>query len=260
MQVAWRINGERLMLLGWARAILMQFAHPLIAAGVYDHSAFRDNPRTAVRRLRHTVGAMLSLTFGDQHEQARAFDGIKAIHLRVHGTLPEAAGRFAAGTPYSAEDPDLVLWVHVTLMESIPIAYERLVGPLSIAERDAFCVAAAAAPVTLGARPEDVPRSWTAVRQHVDAAATDTLIVTPQARALAHALLAPPLPRLLSPATSINRLFALGDLPADIRSQYGFDWSPRDQRALTRMSSLVRTLRQRSPAIVALWPQARKIG
>jgi uncharacterized protein (DUF2236 family) len=145
-------------------------------------------------------------------------------------------------------------------MESIPLAYERLVGPLSIAERDAFCVAAAPGPVTLGAQSDDVPRSWAAVRQYIDAtAAAGTLTVTPQARELAHALLAPRLPGLLAPVTSINRLFGLGDLPPAIRSDYGFEWSERDERSLTRTSAIIRTLRQRSPAIVALWPQARRI-
>src|SRR5690606_11371838 len=109
------INAERLMLLAWARAILLQLAHPLIAAGVYEHSAFRSGPLTAAGRLYHTVKAMLALTFGDAAAQRTTIDNILSIHRRVRGTIPEAAGRFPAGTPYSAEDPDLVLWVHATL-------------------------------------------------------------------------------------------------------------------------------------------------
>jgi uncharacterized protein (DUF2236 family) len=256
--VAWRINGERLMLLGWTRAILMQLAHPLIAAGVYDHSSFRANPRTAVARLRHTVGAMLALTFGDEREQARAYDGIRTIHRRVNGHLPQATGRFPAGTPYSAEDPDLVLWVHVTLMESIPLVYERLIAPLTIAERDAYCTDAARVALALGARDADVPRSWAGVRRHLDdTIATGTIAVSPQARELSQALLAPRFPVIAAPATWINRLFSVGDLPPFLRAQYGLSWTERDDRALTRVSGLIRALRPGTPGAIAIWPQAR---
>jgi uncharacterized protein (DUF2236 family) len=257
--VAWRINGERIVLLGWTRAILMQLAHPLVAAGVYDHSSFRADPGTAVARLRHTVQAMLALTFGDAAEQARAYDGIRAIHRRVHGTLPVAAGRFAAGTPYSAEDPDLVLWVHATLMESIPLVYERLVAPLSIAERDRYCAEAVRVAVALGARDHQVPRAWADVRRLIDAtSAANTIAVTPQARELAQALLAPRSVVMRGPAAWLNRLFAVGDLPPFLREQYELSWTPRDERALARVSSLLRSMRMGTPGIVALWPQARR--
>ncbi len=245
------------MLLGWTRAILMQLAHPLIAAGVHDHSSFRADPRTAVTRLRHTVQAMLALTFGDEAQQARAYEGIRAIHRRVNGRLPAAAGRFAAGTPYSAEDPDLVLWVHVTLLESIPLVYERLIAPLGAAELDAYCADAASVALALGARDAEVPRSWAAVRRHIDATFADnTIAVTAQARDLSRALLAPRF-ALLAPAAWINRLFTLGDLPPSLRDQYGLTWTPRDERAFTRLTQLIRGLRAGAPGIVALWPQAR---
>src|SRR5688572_32830582 len=107
-----QINAERLMLLGWSRAILLQLAHPLVAAGVADHSSFRDGGLAAAKRLHLTVKAMLALSFGDEHSRAAALDGIRTIHRRVHGHIAAQAGRFPAGTPYSAEDPDLVLWVH----------------------------------------------------------------------------------------------------------------------------------------------------
>ena len=257
--VAWRINGERLMLLGWTRAILLQLAHPLIAAGVYDHSSFRADPRTAVARLRHTVQAMLALSFGDEQEQARAYDGIRTIHRRVNGHLPVAAGRFPAGTRYSAEDPELVLWVHATLLESIPLVYERLIAPLSVAERDAYCADAARVAIELGARDADVPRTWAAVRRYMDATyASGAIAVTAQARELAAAVLAPRFAAIVAPAAWINRLFALGDLPPALREQYGFTWSERDARALNRITAVLRGLRSGAPSFVTLWPQARR--
>jgi uncharacterized protein (DUF2236 family) len=59
-----RINAERLLLLAWTRAILLQLAHPLIAAAVTDHSTFRGSTGAALSRLHHTVHAMLAISFG----------------------------------------------------------------------------------------------------------------------------------------------------------------------------------------------------
>ena len=160
--VSQRVNAERVMLLAWPRAILLQVAHPLVAAGVAEHSSFADGGFAAVHRLWQTVQAMLALTFGDEVEQHGAIEGILAIHRRVHGTLRETVGRFPAGTRYSAEDPDLVLWVHVTLLESMVLAHDALLAPLSGDERDAYCAESAWVPVALGARAEDVPATWAA--------------------------------------------------------------------------------------------------
>src|SRR5262245_46660614 len=114
--IAQRINGERLVVLGWTRAILLQIAHPLIAAGVHEHSRFRESPWVAAERLHSTIQAMLALTFGPDDAARKSLEGIRAIHRRVNGKLRTGVGRFAAGTQYSAEDPALVLWVHLTLL------------------------------------------------------------------------------------------------------------------------------------------------
>ena len=74
LQVAFRINGERLAVLGWSRAILLQLAHPLMAAGVFDHSGFRASPMAAVGRLYHTTQAMLAITFGDEQRHRAAIE------------------------------------------------------------------------------------------------------------------------------------------------------------------------------------------
>ena len=91
-------------------------------------------------RLYHTVHAMLALTFGIRGgAREEPSTGSARFISASHGQLKTATRRFPEGTPYSAEDPDLVLWVHATLLESVPMAYERFVGPLTIAERDAYC-------------------------------------------------------------------------------------------------------------------------
>ena len=182
--VSRRVNAERIVLLGWSRAILMQLAHPLVAAGVAEHSTFRGGRLAAAVRLHHTVRAMLVLTFGDDRARTAALDGIRSIHRRVHGLLPMAAGPFSARTPYSAEDPALVLWVHATLLDSIPLVYDLVIAPLTGDEHNAYCAEAAAIAVDLGARSDEVPRTRAALMHYLDRVyASGAIVVSPQARA-----------------------------------------------------------------------------
>src|SRR5687768_14392251 len=127
--VTWKINREVVVVAGWGRAILLLLAHPAVAAGVHDHSSFRRSLLTRVGRLRATVRAMQALAFGDAEQMIAAAAGINTIHDRVNGSVP-------SGLLYSAHDPELLRWVHVTLIDSILLAYEQLIGPLTVAERD----------------------------------------------------------------------------------------------------------------------------
>ena len=103
--VSWKLHREVALLAGWGRAILLQLAHPLVAQGVADHSAFLSEPHGHVRRLRRTLASMLALTFGSDDEARDAAARINAIHDRVHGHLPGTHGTHAAGARYSAHDP-----------------------------------------------------------------------------------------------------------------------------------------------------------
>jgi uncharacterized protein (DUF2236 family) len=256
--IAERINAERVMLFGWSRAILLQLAHPLIAAGVAEHSAFRAGAFTAAARLHHTVRAMLSLTFGTPAAREETLERIRAIHRRVRGHLREPAGAYPQGTPYFADDPDLLLWVHATLMDSIPLIYDELIAPLTIAERDAYCREAADVPIALGARPGEVPRSWTSLQDYLsEMYRSNRLTVSSQALEVAGAVLAPPMAWLTGPAGTANRLVTVGLLPASIRAEYGFDWDERQERRMRRVIRIVRTTRRMLPDAAALWPEAR---
>jgi uncharacterized protein (DUF2236 family) len=253
------VNAERLVLLGWSRAILLQLAHPLVAAGVEEHSGFRGSPLAAASRLHHTVRSMLALTFGDAASRERALSAIRSIHQRVNGRLSETVGPFPTGTPYSAEDPTLVLWVHATLLDSVLLLFGLLVRPLTDAERDAYCEEAAPVAIALGARGAEVPRHWSALMQYMDGMyRSGAIVVGPTARALARAVMTPPGATLVAPAAWINDLLTTGLLPEPIRAQYGFPWSPRRERALSTLVRVVRSGRAVAPARVALWRDARR--
>jgi uncharacterized protein (DUF2236 family) len=255
-----RINAERLVVLGWPRAILLQFAHPLVAAGVADHSSFRQGRVSAVMRLHYTIRAMLALGFGNEAERRGALEGIRTIHRRVNGTLREAAGIFPAGTRYSAEDPELVLWVHATLLETIPMMYELLVAPMSDADRDTYCVETAPVAVDLGARPETVPMTWGALHAYLDRMyASGAIAVGADARALAPHVLSP-LGLAAAPYEWFNRLLTVGLQPPQIREAYGYRWTEGDDRSLRRAAGLLRGARRLTPSLLALWPEARRVS
>jgi uncharacterized protein (DUF2236 family) len=244
--------------LSWLRAILLQLAHPLVAAGVAEHSTFRGGASAALSRLHQTVGAMLAITFGDDEACERALEGIRVIHRRVHGSLREPCGGYPAGTPYSAEDPGLLLWVHATLIDSVVRVYGELVAPLAGADRDAYCADAAAAATALGVNARDVPRSWHALQDYLDVQlASGAIQPCAQARQLAAALLAPSRAFVARPAHTLLRLIAAGLLPADVRRGYGLEWSARRERAFRALMTTLRMTRRVAPRRVAWWPAAR---
>ena len=130
-----RVNREAVLLLGGGRALLLQVAHPLVAAGVAAHSRFRSEP---LGRLWRTLDLMLTIVFGAAAEAIAAVRAIDGVHARVQGVLDADVGRFARGARYDARDPELLLWVHATLIDSALVVFDRFVAPLDPAARSAY--------------------------------------------------------------------------------------------------------------------------
>jgi uncharacterized protein (DUF2236 family) len=248
------VNRERLVLLGWGRAILMQFAHPLIAAGVAEHSGFQASRVARLQRLHGTVRAMLSLTFGDEAQVRATADRINRIHDRVQGTLREPAGAFPAGTPYSAHDPALLRWVHCTLLDSVLRAYVRFIGPISEADADRCCQEATGVAGLLGIPDALLPKTTGALTAYLDERlASPEIVVTDLARGLARDVLCPPFHLAYWPVNHVMRMSTIGLLPSTLRAQYGFSWTARDTRALDRWSAAIRRLRPMVPRRLREW-------
>jgi uncharacterized protein (DUF2236 family) len=255
--VARKINRETIVVLGWGRAILLQFAHPLVAAAVADYSQFRQHPGGYLGRARRTIGAMLALTFGTEEEASAAAAQINAIHARINGTLRHPAGIYPAGTPYSARDPQLLCCVHATLLDSMILAYERFVGPLSREERDRYCAEAAATAPMLGIQQSLVPANAHELDWYVRSMlASGQIDVTETARKLSRGLLSPPLGPA-APLFRIARLTTIGLLPPFIREAYGFAWDERRERSFNRCVAWLRRTRSVLPQVVREWPAAR---
>jgi uncharacterized protein (DUF2236 family) len=247
--ITWKVNREVIVVAGWGRAILLQLAHPAVAAGVHAHSSFRGSLLSSFRRLHSTVAAMLSLTFGDTEQMIAAAAGINTIHERVRGRIP----------PYSANDPDLQLWVHATLLESIPLTYELLVGPLTVRERDRYCSEAAIMEPLLGIATGTLPRDSAQLDTYMRGMlAGGSIVVSDTSRALARAVLYPPQWYVAWPVFRVMQLLTIGSLPPSIRLAYGFEWRERDARSFARCTALLRMSLRVIPPFAREWPMARR--
>jgi uncharacterized protein (DUF2236 family) len=210
--------------LGGGAAVLLQVAHPLVASGVVEHSGY---DRDLWRRLVRTLRALYLVTFGDRDEAERAAAAVTAVHARVVGRTKEQLGPYPPGTPYAASDPELMLWVHATLVHSSLEAYERFASPLTAAEREQYHREMSLVAELFGTPSHVLPRSYGEFREYFHAqVASETITVTQPAREVAAVILRTPLSAPLLVLAPAHRLATARILPARIRHEYGLHWSP----------------------------------
>lgn len=256
--VTWRISGERLVVCGWSRAILMQVAHPLIAAGVARHSGFRASATAPAARLIHTIRAMLDLTFGTDAEARAIVARINAIHDRIHGVLGHGSPH-ASQQSYSAHDPDLQAWVHLTLIDSALRTHALLIGPLSQDEQDRYCDESRIIADYLRVSAAQLPATVDDLQRAIDTQlASGDIVITEEARELANAILWPSIGRRLWPLGLLHRLITIGLLPPALRTAYGLSWSPRQERTLRRLGRAIRAVHRFAPSRLTQWRAARR--
>jgi uncharacterized protein (DUF2236 family) len=216
--------------LGGGAAVLLQVAHPLVAAGVVEHSDFR---RDLWRRLLRTLRALYLIVYGTRAEAEQAGAVVQAVHANVHGVTRERLGRFPAGTAYSASSPELQLWVHATLVHASLHAYQRFAATLTPQEEEGYYRQMATVARLFGTPAAVLPRTLAEFREYFDAQVKGgDLCVTPPAREIASVIHDAPLPaplRLLAPA---HRLATTALLPPELRDAYGLRWSPLHELAL----------------------------
>lgn len=242
--MAWRVNSEPTVIFGGARALLLQVAHPSIAAGVEQHSSYRRDPWGRLFGTLHIVGKM---TFGTPEESRRHQDLLKKFHEGVVGVADD-------GTEYRALDPALLLWVWATLLDTAVDLYQRCVGPLTDGEVEQYYRESKALAVGVGVPIEDCPTDWTALQEYFAAVVHDELHVGDSARAVATAVLAPPLPFGIAGVVSIPQtIVTAGLLPPSVREQYGLTWSRHDRR---RFDAFFASLRLASRIT---YPPARRL-
>jgi uncharacterized protein (DUF2236 family) len=249
--VFWQVNREALMVLSGPRALLLELSHPLIAAGVAQHSDFSRKP---LSRLFRTVGVMTAINFEVAPRARAALDHTRRCHARVHGRLAEDVGPYLAGTPYRADDPLLQLWVVATLIDSVLVTYEHLVRPLTMSEKEDYYVGGRRLASAFGIPLELMPPAYEDFQVYVDCMLrSDALTVGPGAREIVSALFAP---LLLGPAIRMSSFISLGLTPVRLREAFGIRWTDADERRLQWIGRVARRLRPFAPAALVVHPQA----
>lgn len=133
--VAWQLGGDLDVFVGGGRAALLQLAHPKVAYAIDHHSQTRAD---VGGRFARTFQHVFAMTFGDLDAACLAARRVHAVHSRIRGVIPHAIGAWQAGTPYEANDPETLLWVHSTLVDTVLVVRERLGGALPEHVKDAF--------------------------------------------------------------------------------------------------------------------------
>lgn len=253
----WKIASEAAITLGGTRAVLMQIAHPLVAAGVFEHSRYMTDP---FGRAEHTFVLGQKITFGSTatiHDAART---INHLHKHVHGTLPDQAGAYRSGTSYKARDPELLLWVHATLIDTILYTYPLLIGPLSQQEQEQYYQESKTLARLLGLSPQDMPETVYGLRQYVhEMVHSDRLAATAQSRQLARQVLFPHTPTFLRPALHLNAQITNALLPQPIREIFGIEWSTRQQQAFELSLQGLHLVVSRLPLSLRILPITQRL-
>ena len=230
----WKVHGDfTSMMVGGITALLMQMLHPGALAGVWDHSDFRGDMSG---RLKRTAQFIAGTTYGDRAEAQRYIDRVRAIHAKVAGRLPD-------GTPYAADDPDLLTWVHVAEVSSFLAAYIHYVDPaFPPQEQDRYLRETAEVAQRLGARR--VPQSRAEVAAYFREV-RGQLRYDHRTREVAQALLSQSAPTAATAPAMSMAFDAAKDLLPDWAAQmHGFHMSaPRRAAARLAIQALGRTMR-----------------
>jgi len=245
--VARRLNREAFLLFGGTAALLMQVAHPLVAAGVKDHSDFRRDP---LGRLRRTLNTTLGIVFGTTAQARAGLRRIDRRHVPVRGTT-------SAGHGYDARDPALLAWVQVTLVVTSLRLYELVRARLSDAERETYWAEARFFAGELGATQEALPATYGALIAYERYMLANEVIPDANAVAVARDVLRP-VPWIPAPITWLVDAFTAGLLPPSIRLALGLPWRTRERLWFRFVIVALRHVVPLTPTRVRFVPQARR--
>lgn len=249
----WKVDRERALLLGGGRALLMQLAHPKVASGVADHSRFLEAP---LDRLRRTMNTMWSIVFDEAEQADVALRRVKTTHQKVRGAVKDS-GRITEESGYDALDPELLLWVHATLIDSALVTYELFVESLSAGDRNRYYEESKKLAALFEIPAAQVPPSLAAFEAYMNTMIDgNTLVVIPTARRLADEILHPR-PWRIRLAGPLFAFVTAGLLPPRLREQYRLTWNEQKAKKLRRLGLWVQRFLPLLPSGLRIVPHAR---
>jgi uncharacterized protein (DUF2236 family) len=239
-----RVHSERAVGLFYGqRALMIGALNPLAFVGTIEHTNAKLKP---FQRLSHTAEVFETIFLGTKAEADRALAFVHRLHERVGGEMPEDAGKVPAGTPYSAFDPELMLWTMAVIADSGPFFYELFVDRLDEHERERLWQEYVRFGELFGMPRDVAPASNREFRDWFDGMLdSDEMHLTRDAREIGYATAFEiPMPAYRAPAKAVHDLIMLGSLPARVRELYGISYSRRQELAFR---AVVRGLRGARP-------------
>jgi uncharacterized protein (DUF2236 family) len=240
--ITWRRAGDMRTMFGAGAALLLQVAHPTVAAGVREHSDFKADPWG---RLWRTLDYVHMLVYGGPENAVNTGRAMRAMHRRIKGVAPD-------GRHYHALEPEAYAWVHATLAETIVGSHERFGRPFSPAQRARFYDEWRGLGRLLGVREQDLPETWDGFRAYIDEMCATKLepsdVVDDVLESLADPK--PPNVRGLGPRTwkavtlptsHTMRLATIGLLPEAARRALGLEWTRAMELELNAIGRLSRS-------------------
>ena len=261
---AWRLDREAMLLLAAGpRSLLLQVAHPLVAEGVQQHSAFRTDPWG---RLQGTLRSYLTIVYGTTAAARAEIRRLNELHRTIDGPVVDIGARRAHGARYSARDPELSLWVHATLVDSTIETYDAWLEPYDLAARRRFYDETRPVGRAFGIPDALLPRDYDAFQRYMATMLEDggPIHVTSTARDIGREIVNPPLGPVAPmlgwvPAPLYNWTLwpAIGLLPPRLRREFGFQWGAKERIASAWLVAAWRAWRPVVPTSLRWMPQAR---
>lgn len=248
----WTVFREPILAIGGLRAIALQVAHPMVAAGVATNSNYRND---VIGRARRTFVAMYELVFGTRTEALDASMRVHALHRRVAAVTPKVGTGRWGGEPVRALDPRLLNWVLSTCLETSVQVFETFVRPMSLAEKQAYYQESMRMGLQFGLLPEHRPPDWERFQiWYQGMLGGDELIASELAQEVIHDLFNNVVTR-----GPLDELITSALLPERWRDAYKLRFGPNDQRAWRALVLGLRAARAAVPApyrYVVAWHQA----
>jgi uncharacterized protein (DUF2236 family) len=242
--ISWSVDREAANFLGAGRALLLQLAHPWIAAAVEHHSHTFAHP---IGRFHRTFKLVFTLAFGTLRQSLNAARTLHRRHAGIAGTLPHAAGPFPAGSPYTANGIAALRWVYATLIDTSVICHALVLPPLTPAENEQFFEESRVFAGFFGISCEHLPGSWSGFCDYVHTfLESDVLTVTDAARSMAHRLLSDEARWLRAPPSYMALTAEL--LPPRLRDAFGLAYGTRERAAAARLRARLRTIYPHLPS------------
>jgi uncharacterized protein (DUF2236 family) len=234
--VTWRVDREAAVFLGAGRALLLQLAHPWVAAAIADQSPVLADP---IGRFHRTFNVMFTMVFGTPEQALAVARRLYRRHAMVVGVLTAAAGPFATGSPYHANEASALCWVHATLVETALLAHDLVLPALSDDAREQYWSEARLYAALFGIPPDSLAPDWKSFSAYREAMTeSDVLTVSPAARDIAQQIFSGAATRIRPPMW--YRALTAQMLPARLRVAYELPLGEAERRSASRALTWMR--------------------